>query len=89
MLPIRVTEPFSTAGSRASCWLLLNLCISSIKRIVFFLFSKFFSAFFIASLISETFESTALSFIYSLLVFLAIIDATVDLPTPIFIYHFP
>ena len=32
--PIRVTVPSSTAGSRASCWALLNRWISSMKRTV-------------------------------------------------------
>ena len=30
--PMSVTTPFSTAPSSESCWLLLNRCISSMKR---------------------------------------------------------
>ncbi len=32
--PMRTTSPSSTAGSRASCWDLLNRCTSSMKRMV-------------------------------------------------------
>ena len=81
--PIRLMTPLSTKGRRASCWLLLNLWISSIKTIVDTL-SNFIESSALASTSRSSlrFDVTADSFTKFLLVVFAIISARVVLPTP-------
>ena len=80
--PIRTIDPFSTNGKKASCWALLNLCISSTNTIVLIPSLLLLSASSITFFISLIPDVTAENVMNSDFVCLAIILASVVLPTP-------
>ena len=81
--PIRMTVPFSTQGSRASCWLLFQRCTSSTKRMVLRSYSsRWRLASSMAWRMSATPASTAFSEMKRLFVPLAMTRARVVLPVP-------
>ena len=80
--PIKMMEPFSTKGRNASCWALLNLCISSMKTRVLWPKCLLSSASCITALTSLMPDVTAEKVMNLALDCLAMMFAKVVFPTP-------